>query len=283
MLPPNGRRERVMGAVFAIWALAAPAGEVGEAELKRETLEAWTRYVQATERRIEPELRSPRGFLALDFQPAGRAAEERRAVMSGEVAVESMETRNGDDREIDVPSGSIEHWRGAILVPGVTLAQVVEALRSGATLEGQPDVLESRILARDGDSMRTFLRLRRESIVTVTYATEHDVTIRRLSADRASSRSVATRIAEIENAGKPDEQEKPVGHDRGFLWRLNSYWRYEQTPAGVLIEVESLTLSRGVPMLLYPIARPIINRTARESIRTTLTALRATLSGGRGR
>ena len=28
------------------------------------------------------------------------------------------------------------------------------------------------------------------------------------------------------------------------MWRLNSYWRYKQIDDGVLVEIESLTLSR---------------------------------------
>jgi len=35
-----------------------------------------------------------------------------------------------------------------------------------------------------------------------------------------------------------------VGDDRGFLWRLNAYWRYEQVAGGVIAECESITLSR---------------------------------------
>jgi hypothetical protein len=81
---------------------------------------------------------------------------------------------------------------------------------------------------------------------------------------------VSTKIAELENAGTPGEREKPVGHDRGFMWRLNSYWRYEEVPGGVVIELESLTLSRDIPFLIRLIAKPIINSIARESMTRTL-------------
>jgi hypothetical protein len=39
------------------------------------------------------------------------------------------------------------------------------------------------------------------------------------------------------------------------------------------VELESLTLSRDLPSLLRPIAAPLINRVARESIARTLQAL----------
>jgi len=77
----------------------------------------------------------------------------------------------------------------------------------------------------------------------------------------ATARSVATRIAEI------------GGTDHGFLWRLNSYWRYEQVAGGVLVYLRSLTLSRDVPALVRPIAAPLVNRIARESVLRTLVAL----------
>lgn len=258
-----------LAAALALFPSASPA-----AELKPETVAAWTAYVQATEQRIDRELSAADNFLVLDFQPAGHPASDRRALAAGDLVLASMRTRDAAGREIDVPSGTIEHWRGAVFVPGVSLDLVMEALASGATLEGQQDVIEARVLERRGDSMRTWLKLRRESIVTVTYATEHAVTLQRLAPGRVTSRSVSTRIAELEHAGTSTERAKPEGRDSGFLWRLNSYWRYEARPDGVVVEVESLTLSRDVTGLVSPIVSPIVDRLARESLRRTLTGLR---------
>ena len=83
--------------------------------------------------------------------------------------------------------------------------------------------------------------------MTVTYNTEHAVEVRQLGASRATVRSVSTRIAELADAGTANEREKPDGRDQGFLWRLNAYWRYEAVNGGVLIECESISLSRDVP------------------------------------
>jgi len=55
---------------------------------------------------------------------------------------------------------------------------------------------------------------------------------------------------------------------------LNSYWRYQQVDGGVLVECESLTLSRGVPAILAPFVKPIISGVARESMKRTLTSMR---------
>ena len=115
--------------------------------------------------------------------------------------------------------------------------------------------------------------------MTVAYNTEHTVSFERFGADRAASRSVSTRIAELRDAGTAAEAEKPVGQDRGFLWRLHSYWRYESAPGGVIVELESLTLSRDIPWAIRVMAGPIIDRIARESMTRTLASLRGRFSG----
>ena len=181
--------------------------------------------------------------------------------------------------EPSVPDGRIHHWVGAVFIPGVTLDQVL-ALPEGprrARIGGVRRRAELEALSRDGDRLRVYMKLRRESVITVTYNTEHDVEYRRLSDTRASSRSVATKIAELDSAGTPQEREKPAGNDHGFLWRLNAYWRYEQVKDGVVIECESVSLSRSVPVLLRPFVTGTVERIARESLQKTLVSLRTEL------
>ncbi|HTG75973.1 MAG TPA: hypothetical protein VL546_02300, partial [Steroidobacteraceae bacterium] len=96
---------------------------------------------------------------------------------------------------------------------------------------------------------------------------------------RASARSVATRIAQLDDAGTPQEHELKPGSDSGYLWRLNAYWRYEAVPGGVLIECESVSLSRAVPYVLRPFATGLVEGLARESLERTLTGLRGYLTG----
>jgi len=163
---------------------------------------------------------------------------------------------------VGVPGGTIHHWRGSTLVRGTTVGALVEALTRPGMRPPQEDVLESRVLARSGGSSRVYLKLVRRTIITVTYDTEHQVTFVSESPRLAASRSVSTKIAEAD------------GRDRGFLWRLNSYWRYSQAGNDVLVELESLSLSREMPMLLTPVAGPIVNRIARESMTRTLDSVR---------
>ena len=162
---------------------------------------------------------------------------------------------------IDVPGGTIYHSSGSIVISNTTVDRVIRALMYPGTPPAQEDVLESRVLSRSGNRLRVYLKLARSAIVTVVYDTEHDVTFTRHSPGMVTSRSVATRIAES------------GGGDRGFLWRLNSYWRYTQVGPDVRMDLESLSLSRSVPRVARAVARPVIDRIARESLDRTLISL----------
>jgi putative flippase GtrA len=165
-------------------------------------------------------------------------------------------------RDVRVPGGTIYEWSGAVIIPGVTVPQLIGALRTPGTPPPQDDVLESRVLDKAGDTVRVYLKLQRTTLITVTYDTEHTVTFEQPGPALASSRSVATSIREV------------GGDDRGFLWRLNSYWTYRQVDGGVRVDVLSVSLSRDVPALARPIVGPIAGRIARESMRRTLEAMR---------
>jgi putative flippase GtrA len=253
------------------------------AGIRPETLKAWHAYVEATERRITCELASSDGFLALDFQNPAEAARERQALFHGDIPVMALQTRGFDDRKIPIPEGMIHHWRGSVLIPGVTLDFILSRISNPRPEDTrQEDVLDSRVLEKTPGQLRLFLKLQRSKIVTVMYNTEHLVRYRRHGPGKASSSSIATKIAELERLPGGGEREKPPGGDSGFLWRMNSYWRYQQVSGGVIVECESITLSRSIPHLLEYMVRPIIRRVARESMQRTLQSMRARMTQSYG-
>ncbi len=264
-----------IGLLLMVITMGMVGSPVMAAKLQEKTLTAWDEYVRLTEERIQEELNSSSGFLAQDFQSVPKAQMERDAVLSGKILVEKMKTLNPRGRKIKVPAGTLHHWRGSVFIPDVDLETVLAQVRNPAQQEDlQEDVLESRILEESEDSLRLYLKLVRSKIVTVTYNTEHLINYQGHGEGLASSQSIATKIAELEDAGTPSEREKPEGKDHGFLWKLNSYWRYQQVDGGVLVECESLTLSRGVPVILAPFVKPIITDVARESMQRTLSSMR---------
>ena len=207
----------------------------------REALDAWSQYVAQTEAR-------------LDATASGTPCDRPAGIVA-------------DGRTIPVPSATISHWQGSVFIPRITVERVLERLQHPGTPPPQEDVTASRVLGRGPDSLRVYMRLVRHAIVTVSYDTEHEMTFRPRSSALATARSVATRIDEV------------GGGDHGFLWRLNSYWRYQQQDDGVLVTLESLTLSRDVPVLVRPIAGRLVPRIARESMVRTLEALKGYLQG----
>ena len=255
-------------------ALALSAGPaIGTATLSSESLAAWSNYTAANEQRIIREL-STKGqrFLALDYAP--NAAAERSAVLSGAIDIEVVGAVDARGEGIEVPSAMVHHWRGAVLIPGAKLDDLLAKLKSGVPDTRQEDVLQSKVIARTPDGMRVYLKLQRKKFVTAVYNTEHLVTFTRHDALHASSASTAIKIAELENPNTPAERELPPGQDRGFLWRWNTYWRYEQVPAGVIAECESVSLSRDIPTVVKYVVSPLIASTARESMERTLSGLR---------
>jgi hypothetical protein len=277
----RNKQNRLVRLVFftALVCLHIP---VRAAELKKETIAAWDKYVRLSQDRIASELCSAQGFLVRDFLSGENPADSRAALRRGEILVREMQCYDSGGATVSVPYGMIHHWLGSVFIPDANLDDILAHVRhTGAKDHRQEDVLESRVLSRDGNCMQIYLKLTRSKIVTVTYNTEHLVQYHKHDDQRASSSSTSLRIAELDHPNTIAEKEKPEGMDSGFLWRLNSYWRYEQAPGGVFIECESISLSRGIPFGLSPIVRPIINRIARESMARTLRATRERFSNRR--
>jgi putative flippase GtrA len=273
----RGRARPIVAFALAVLGTAF-GGRAQAAELKPETVKAWEQYVRGVEARIRQDVAGTGPFLSVDVASPSSSRHLRSTLRRGDIILENV-----GDGTIDIGDGTISHWRGYLFVPGVSVEDLLDgaALRGAAVKHRQEDVLESRVLSREGDSLRLFLKVRRTAIVTAAYNTEHSVSYTRLSTTRALSRSISTRIAELQDVGTSYEREKPVGHDRGFMWRLHSYWRYEAVEGGVIVQLDSVTLSRDIPWAIRVMAAPIIDRIARESMNRTLDAVRARYIGPR--
>jgi hypothetical protein len=234
-------------AMASTLAAAPPAAVLPD--LSRQALAGWDQYVEATRHRIDVEMAAAPKFLALDF--ASSAAVDRAAVLAGAMPVAEAHTTRPGGGAIEVPDAWVHHWRGAVLIPKVTLDQVFARLETSVPGTGRGDVIASQIRARNGDALKVFIKVQRQvhfvTAFTFVYNTEHDVRFTRRDPSHGSSVSIATKIAEVADNGTPGEHENAAGDDKGFLWRWNSYWRYEQVAAGVIAECESITLSRTAP------------------------------------
>ena len=263
-------RRRALAVALATGAAGA---SLFAAELREETIAAYERYVAATEQRIAAELADGERFLVLDFHE--EAARLRREVLAGQVVVERHRTRDEQGDELKVPKGTVQHWLGAILVPNATLNDVLDGLQYDIPPhELQDDVLESRVLSRDGDTFELYVKVALDTpLASAQFNIEQTVEYVRPGGDRAWSRIEGTRIAELEDPASPNVREKPIGNDSGYLWRMQLFWRYVQVDGGVLVEVEQVTLSRSIPALARWILAPMINGAPRSAMGKTLRAV----------
>jgi hypothetical protein len=245
--------------------LALPAAG---AQLKPETAAAFDRYIRQTEQRLDER----KGQLWSDESP-----ERARRVRGGEVVVEPFH----QNPLVNVPDGLIHDWIGAAFLPGVRVEQTLALVQDYDRHKQvyRPEVVDSRILAHDGNHFRIFLRLLKKKVITVVLDTDHDVQYERLDAHRWRSVSRTSRISEVTDAGEASEKDLPPGTGQGFLWRLNSYWRFEERDGGTWIECEAISLTRDVPTGLGWAIQPVIKSLPRDSLQNTLRATRAALVG----
>jgi hypothetical protein len=243
--------------------------------LQGRTLQSWDLYIQQTEKRIAGELSEESRFLRVDRMKPADAAKVQTVVKAGNVYSERMKTLDAGGREIDTNDGMIHHWYGAAFIPGIKVDPLLHWIQNyDDQYKYFKEVEKSKLLSHNGDTYRIYLRLTRTKVVTVHYNTEHTVIYRDNGPGRASSRSFTTKIAEIDGAGTPSEKEQPVGNDSGFMWRLNSYWRFREQDGGVFVECESVSLSRQIPFGFGWLVGSYVESIPRESLESALTSIR---------
>lgn len=223
--------------------------------------------------------RSDGPFLYLDRLPEARRRSVDQALRGGEVIIESQEMRE-KGRAIEIPDGRVHHWVGLAFMPGVRVEDAVKLLQDydrHAEIYS-PAVQRSKVLARDGDRFRVFLRFMQKKVITVTVNSEHEAQFTRLGSDRVYSKIRSTRIAEVADAGTDREHEKPVGRDGGYLWRLNTYWRFLQRDGGTYIQCESVTLTRDLPFGTGWVIGPFVTSIPRDSLTFTMRQTRNALT-----
>ena len=274
VMDKHDNRAHKIAALFlaALLAFATPAR--GE-DLQPESTKAFDHYAVLTEARIDAELARREPYLWIEGLPQDRRATAESQLRKGEVVVERLETLD-QGRPIPVPGALVHYWVGTVFIPGATLAQTL-ALEEDYDHHQEyfrPDVMRSRILSHHGDDFLIELRFFKKKVISTVLDSEHEVHYAFVDSSRAWSRSHTTRIQEVENAGEPGERLKPEGHDSGFLWRMNTYWRFEEKDGGTYVECQSISLTRNIPTGLGWMVGPFVNAIPRESLTFTLASTR---------
>jgi hypothetical protein len=239
-------------------------------QLKPQTLAAFGAYVHEAETKMELTERGIGTFLWSDIN-----TDRTHQLREGKVVAESWSGR----ARLKVTDGLIHDWIAAAFIPDRTIQDVLAIIQDYDNHKSiyKPDVIDSRLIRRDGNDFQIYLRLLKKKIITVVLDTDHEVHYRAIDRTRWVCRSCTTRIAEVENAGRQDERVLQPDSGYGFLWRLYSYWRFEERDAGVVVECRALSLTRDVPFGLGWAIEPIIQKLPKESLVNTLEATRRAL------
>jgi hypothetical protein len=176
-----------------------------------------------------------------------------------------VKQRSGD---VQIPGGLIHDWLGFSFFPGVHIAQVRALMQDYGSYKRiyTPDIIDSKMLKQDGDRFRVFLKLENKQFITLTYDSEYDVSYSAPAANRLEIISHSSRIQQD-------------GTDQGFLWRLNSYWRFVEADGGVYAECRSISLSRSIPFGFGWLHEPL-EKFPRDSMVRTMDATRRGAASG---
>jgi hypothetical protein len=240
------------GSVTLFVALLATSA-VYAAKLTPQTAAAFNRYIELAEARMKTDWKVK--------------------VRVGNIRIEG--------KKIDAPDGMIQDWVGTMFIPGVNISQVKAVLQDYENYKSfyKPEVIESRQISHQGDEYDVFLRLYKRQVLTVVLNSNYHVRYGMPDPHRMYVISHSTRIAEVKDADHPDAGEEQVGDDTGFLWRLNSYWRFEEADGGVYAECEAISLSRDVPPLLGWMIKGLLEKFPKESMQNTLRGTKAAVLG----
>jgi hypothetical protein len=278
-LPPMAGRNRsiarkILSTTLAgLFLLSVPANA---AELKPETIAAYKHYLQITEANVDAELARGEPYLWIDTLPPPSRAADYAELRKGNLVIERLETLE-HGKTISIPGGLVHHWIGTVFIPGATLAQTLDFMEDYDHKQDyfHPDIQRSKILRRDGDDFLVNLRFYKKKVITTVIDTDHQVHYHLVDATHAWSRSHTTRIQEVENSGEATERLEPQGHDRGFLWSMDTYWRFQEKDGGTYVECQSLSLTRDIPTGLGWMVAPFVTSVPRESLTFTLVTARS--------
>ncbi|NOT46001.1 MAG: GtrA family protein [Acidobacteria bacterium] len=265
--------DRYVFAVLLVLAAAPPGA--GAATLEPQATAAFDRYVRATEARVEAERQGTRPFLWLETLAARDAREARAALQRGDVHMTRVGTPEHDG-PLPVPGGLVHHWVATIHVPGAAPAEIARTMQAYERYPEihHPAVTRATVRAHTGETWQVRLQLAMTKVLTAVVNADYDVRYRTLGPGRMQVASVGTRFAEVDGAGTAGETERPVGRDRGFLWRHNSYCAIEARDHGSDVQCETVSLSRRVPAGLGWLVGPFVSSVPKEALEQSLRALR---------
>lgn len=236
------------------------------AEPKRDTLRAWDDYVGSVNTSLAERNAGSRPFLWVD-----ESTEARLRVQNGKLVI-----TNHDPRK--VPQGLIHHWVGEMFVPNVSLDQVMRVLNS---YDRYSDIYKSLIrkttvVEQAGDTVKlNVLAVQKAFSVTAAVNTDEEIQIARPAPNLVCITANSVRVQEIANYGQPSEHAFPEARRPGYVWRALIIQRLERRDGGVYVELETISLSRGIPIEVRWLIKPLTDELPRKMMSDILEETRA--------
>jgi hypothetical protein len=264
--------------LVACWILLVTGVTAHAAKLKPQAVEGWDRYVGLTEIRINREQRDLSHFLWIDLMSEKEKKAAEAQLRNGQVVIGKLQTED-EGSAIKTPGALIHHWIGIAFIPNASVQQALALVQdyNNHYKVYKPDVERSQLISRKGDDFKIYLRYRKKKIITVVLNTYHDVHYSVIDANHAYCRSYSTRVTEVEDPGTPDEHERSPVDQNGFMWRMNTYWRFEERNGGLYVQCEAITLTRSVPVVLRWLIEPYLTSIPHESLNETMNHTRDAL------
>jgi hypothetical protein len=237
---------------------------VALAEPTSQAIPAFKSSAAEIETRLGQQHRSQNSFLF----PVETSPQRQLRLHSGELIIEHLGPATG----AELPGALLHHWRGTAFIPGASAADFERLLNDFNSYPQRfsPQVIRAKVLAQRRDGVQVSMRVRQKHVLTVVMDTIYDVTFGRLDTLHGYSASKSTSITEIHAPGTDEERPLSSNEEHGFLWEMNTYWSYEELDDGLYIQIESLSLSRSVPLGLGWAIRPYVESVPRESLEFTL-------------
>jgi hypothetical protein len=271
------RKPLLLFAVFTLAVTLMPRAS-SAVQFTAETARAFDQYITGKETQANRDLAARRNFLFIDALPQTERDSAYARLKNGEILAQ-RDAQCSTPACTSVPGGLIHDWIGIVFVPGISLEQALAALQDYDRDSDyyRAEVLKSKLLAKSGDEFHIYLRLKQVHIITVVLDTEYDVRYARIDRNHVCARSYSVRVEEVNHAGSPDERDEPPGDGHGYLWRLDSYWRFYQADGGVYIQCNAVSLTRDLPAGVGWLIGSFIEKIPAESLHSTLAETRAAL------
>lgn len=237
---PASYIERVIRIRYLPLLITALSG-LHAAEPKPETVAAFDRYVKLTEEGFAKH-QGYENFLWLDHHP-----KEKSMVWLQQSVITPMQTLD-QGKEIEVPEGVLQHWLGAVYAEGMDVGNVSRMLLNFPLYKDffKQEVIDSTLLKQEGDNYQVLLRFYKKQISTVVLNVNESAKYTVIDPTRWTLAFHSTHIGEVEHAKKKKNEfddERAPEDTAGYLWRLNLYFRVQQSDNGVYVEVEVISLA----------------------------------------